>query len=46
MKASAIFSNDRKYRYQLPKSWNNTKANLLFICLNRTTAVQTPQASL
>ena len=38
MTSSAIFSEDRKYRYQLRRSWNSELANLLFIGLNPSTA--------
>jgi hypothetical protein len=38
MKKSAVFSNDRKYRYSLSRIWAKNKGSALFVCLNPSTA--------
>lgn len=41
MKTSAHLSSDRKYRYSLWRTWNESKPHVLFICLNPSTADET-----
>jgi hypothetical protein len=41
MKSSAIFSEDRQYRYLLEREWDSTKPNVLFICMNPSMANET-----
>jgi len=38
MKKTAAFSRCRQYRYALWRTWNNTQKQVLFICLNPSTA--------
>ena len=38
MKIQAIISQDKKYRYQLSRIWDEEKPNILFIMLNPSTA--------
>ena len=41
MKSEAILSVDRKYRYVLTRTWDETLLNIMFVGLNPSTADET-----
>lgn len=41
MKSEAILSVDRKYRYVLTRTWDETLPNIMFVGLNPSTADET-----
>lgn len=41
MNKNAVFSNDKTYRYDLSRVWDESKSRAIFICLNPSTADET-----